>query len=174
MKYIVKRFLNCVQDIDIILLQEVKVVGFALKCIWKDAAAFSTKHPKGKGGTSILVKPKWRKNISQWGNSPCNKSSRISFKIEDFEFGICSIYAPNDHPDRIKLWQWLSSLSNIPWILAGDFNMVQRSQDKAGGLKFEWKSNEQYFWNRMLNKLNLIDPLAELRQQSKRLLVHLV
>ena len=51
-KYIVKRFLGWNKNIDILLLQEVKSIGFtldiALKCIWKDVIALSTKHPKGK------------------------------------------------------------------------------------------------------------------------------
>ena len=54
-KYIVKRFLKWTKNIDILLIQEVKTIGFALKialkCIWKDVTALSTKHPKGKGGT---------------------------------------------------------------------------------------------------------------------------
>jgi exonuclease III len=60
-KYIVKRFLMMVKGIDIMLLQEVKAVGFlldiALKCIWKDADAMATNHPKGRGGAAILVGP---------------------------------------------------------------------------------------------------------------------
>ena len=36
-------------------------------------------------------------------------------------------YAPNEHLDRIKLWQWMVDLPSIPWITVGDFNMVERS-----------------------------------------------
>ena len=107
-KYVVKRFLRGIKDIGILLLQEIKVVGFnleiALKCIWKDADTFSTRHPKGKGGTAILVGPNWRKKVAKWGISPCNRETWVSFKVDNFEFGLCSIYAPNEHLDRIKLW----------------------------------------------------------------------
>ena len=58
-KYIVKRFLGWNKNIDILLLQEVKSIGFTLdielKCIWKDAATFLNRKTKGKGGSS----PSW-------------------------------------------------------------------------------------------------------------------
>ena len=60
-------------------------------------------------------------------NSPCNRVVWVSFKLGEFELGIFSIYALNEHTDRINLWQCLSSLPNIPWILAVDFNMVERA-----------------------------------------------
>ena len=113
-----------------------------MKCIWKDVVTLSTKHPKGKGGFSILVGPSWKKKITNWGSSPCNRASWVTFKDEDFEFGIFLVYAPNEFLERIVLWKWLVELPNIPWILVGDFNMVERAQDKMGGLKFEWKGNE--------------------------------
>ncbi len=60
-KHIVKRFLKWAKIIDIFLIQEVKVVGFSLeitlKCIWKDVVTLATKHLKGKGGTTILIRP---------------------------------------------------------------------------------------------------------------------
>ena len=43
--------------------------------------------------------------------------------------------------------------------------MVEMGQDKLGSLKFEWKGNEYLYWSRMANKLNLIDPLAGLKQK---------
>ena len=140
-KYAVKRFLRGIKDVDILVLQEIKAIGFnlkiTLKFIWKNVASYFTKHPKGKGGTAILVGPKWRKKIDKWGNSPCNRASWITFKFDNFEFGLCSIYAPNEHLDRIKLWQWIAYLPSIPWIISRDFNMIERPQDKSRGAKFE-------------------------------------
>ena len=32
----------------------------------------------------------------------------------------------------------LTNLTNILWILAGYFKVVEKALDKSGGLKFEW------------------------------------
>ena len=61
----------------------------------------------------------------------------------------------------------MADLDSIPWIVAGDFNMIERAQEKSGGLKFEWKGNEPLFWCRMVNTLNLFDTLAGIRHESK-------
>ena len=104
------------------------------------------------------MEPRQKKVTNQWGNSSCNRATCILFKTRDFDFGIFSICAPNEHLDRIKLQNWLTSLPNISWICSCDFNIVERARDKSTGLKFEWKSNEQYIWNILLGKLNLLDP----------------
>lgn len=45
--------------------------------------------------------------------------------------------------------------------------MVEHHQDKLGGLPFEWKPNEKFFWYKMLNKLRLVVPLASKRSEHK-------
>ena len=45
--------------------------------------------------------------------------------------------------------------------------MIERAQEKSRGLKFEWKGNEPLFWCRMINNLNLFDPLTGMRLESK-------
>ena len=41
------------------------------------------------------------------------------------------IYDPNDYRDRVSLWDWLAgNLPEAKWIIHGDFNMVENSQDK--------------------------------------------
>ena len=86
----------------------------------------------------------------------------MAWAIIDFNgssFGVCSIYAPNEVKDQIILWNLLCNLSNIPWILAGDFNMVENQEDKLGGLPFAWKHQEKIYWDQCKHKLNLFDPL---------------
>lgn len=134
------------KDLDCLMLQELTSVGFTLeiglKCIWRDARCFYTNHSKGKGGTAILLSPKWANKVLRWGQSPCARAVWVIIKVE-VEFGICSIYAPNDYRERVELWNWLSSLEDIPWFIGGDFNMIEHSQDKRGGSKFEWKGVER-------------------------------
>ena len=53
-KYIVKKILKMSKEIDLILLQDVKVIGFSLdnelKYMWKYIDAYFAKNEKGKGG----------------------------------------------------------------------------------------------------------------------------
>ena len=73
-KFVVKNFLNANGNIDLIMLQEIKFVGFMLESnlnfIWKDALKFSTNHPQGRGGVAILLSPKWDPRIKSFGFSP--------------------------------------------------------------------------------------------------------
>ena len=76
-KYVVKRLLNSHRELDFMLLQEVKAIGFdldiSLRCIWRDATEISTKCPKGKGGSSILITPNGKGKMKGCGKSPCNR-----------------------------------------------------------------------------------------------------
>lgn len=146
-KYIVRRLLNSHKDLDLVLLQEVKAINFTLETslnfIWKDSLKFFTNHEKGKGGATILINPNWKNSIIDSGISPCNRVVWATFYHGDSSFGLCNIYAPNDYRDRSELWKWFSSLPDIPWILGGDFNMVEHKDDKSGGITNEWKGGEK-------------------------------
>lgn len=128
-KYIVRRMLNKHKDLDFVMLQEVKASSFSLDVnltfVWKDTLRICTKHNKGKGGVVILIYPKWKASILCSEISPCNRAVWVSIKDGDSTFGICTVYAPNDYRERADLWQWISSLPDIPWIVGGDFNMIE-------------------------------------------------
>jgi endonuclease/exonuclease/phosphatase family metal-dependent hydrolase len=49
------------------------------------------------------------------------------------DIGVVNLYAPNEHGLRVRLWESLISElpANCHWIVAGDFNMVESSQDKT-------------------------------------------
>ena len=59
-------------------------------------------------------------------------------------------------------------------MVTGDFNMITRADDEVGGNKFESKGDEQIYWNRMVGKLSLFDPLKRNKSRSKRDLVFMV
>ncbi|GLJ49275.1 hypothetical protein SUGI_1041170 [Cryptomeria japonica] len=146
------------------MLQEIKAVDFTLynnlAYIWKDAVKFHTLHTRGKGGVALLVHPKWSSCIIDHGVSPCNRAVWVTIKYNNNSFGICSVYASNDWKERITLWDWIDNLPDLPWIVGGDFNMIESQADKEGGLPFTWKDGEKLHWDRMkINKL-LYDPLA--------------
>ena len=56
-------------------------------------------------------------------------------------------------------------LPKIPWVVMGDFNMVQHRIDKARGLPHCWKGNEIYFWFKLKIKLNLVDPMENMHDK---------
>ena len=87
----------------------------------------------------ILVSPRWGSRIKSFGLSPCNRVVLLILNHNNMDFGICSIYATNDHNKISMFWSWLSSLTDIPWIFGGDFNMLENQEDKMGGLPFSWK-----------------------------------
>ncbi|XP_059072101.1 uncharacterized protein LOC131872684 [Cryptomeria japonica] len=65
-----------------------------------------------------------------------------------------------DPKERSSLWEWMTSLPCIPWVIAGDFNMVEHQDNKGGGLPFAWKDMKKSHWFKMKNSLQLYDPLA--------------
>jgi exonuclease III len=112
-----KRTLRAHKDIDFLMLQEIKESTFqldiALKCIWKDANPFSTNHERGRGGTTILISTKWKNLVVDWGLSPCNRDVWVMLNNQGKKFGVCLIYAPNDHMSRVSNWKWMSLTHNI-------------------------------------------------------------
>ena len=172
-KSIIKRFLLGHKNIDFFMMQELKAVNFLLNSsldfIWRDAIKICTNHHKGKGGAALLINPYWGRYIKSAGSSPCNRVAWIVIEFNGTSFGVFSIYAPNEVKDRIILWDWLHNLANIPWILAGDFNMVENQDDKSGGLPFAWKHQEKFYWDRCKHKLNLFDPMEGCRRDDTSL-----
>lgn len=117
-KFVIKRVLNSFDNIDLVMLQEVKATGFNLETnfnfIWKDSIKFHFNHCRDKGGITILVNPKWGSFISDNSISPCNMAVWFIMNINNNFFGFCSIYAPSEVKSRISLWNWLANLPDIP------------------------------------------------------------
>lgn len=155
------------------MLQELKSVGFSLdttlEFIWRDAIKVYTNHPQRKGGVGLLIAPKWTMYLKDKGTSPYNRVAWVTLDIKGSCFGICSIYASNDYKERTSLWNWLHSLPNIPWIMVGDFNMIESQNDKAGGLPFEWKNSERPHWDRLKKHFQLFDPMEGTKTNTPNL-----
>lgn len=62
-KQIVKRFLNRCKDKNVVLLKELKLVGFtlenSLRFVWREVIQFATKHERVRGGAAILLSTEW-------------------------------------------------------------------------------------------------------------------
>ena len=78
-KVIVKNFMDSHAKTNILMLQEIKMVGFnldtALNFIYKDSFKIVTNHTKGKGGVALLINPKWAQSITNFRISPCNRAT---------------------------------------------------------------------------------------------------
>lgn len=91
-KYMVRKWCNNLKEKDIICLQEIKVVGFqaytSMKFIWDRAIGFHSNHLRGRGGTAILVGPRWADKINSNGSSPCHRALWVTFKHKDILIGV--------------------------------------------------------------------------------------
>lgn len=69
-----------------------------------------------------------------------NSIQQISMKFPKFNksFIVTSVYARCTALERLELWEELESLvvSNSPWIVKGDFNVILNKDEKMGGLEF--------------------------------------
>lgn len=164
-KHVIKDCLNSIKSIDFLILRELKTTKFNLEVsldfIWKDSIKICSNHPKGRGGVGILINIKWEKHLTHSGLSPCNRVVWATFSMNNFFFGVCIVYAPNDYKDINGLWNYLASLSDTPWIIGGDFNMIKHHEDKCRGNPSEWKVFEKTHWDRFKQHKDLLDPLAD-------------
>lgn len=163
-KCIIKMHHNSIKHMDFLMLQEIKTTDFNLEIfldfIWKDALKIFTNHPKGKGGIALMINNKWNNALTHKGISPCKREVWATFNHNSCHFGVCYVHAPNDYKGKIELWNYLDSLCDIPSIIAGDFNMVERCEDKNGGNPFEWRIQEKPHWDILVHHKGLFDPLA--------------
>lgn len=62
MKYVIKDSFRLIKNIDFLMLQELKTIGFNLEIcldyIWKDSLKICSDHPKGRGDVGLLINNK--------------------------------------------------------------------------------------------------------------------
>ena len=121
--------------------------------------------PKGKVELPSLLALNGLVPNTASGISPYNSVSRVTLTVNGSPFGICSLYAPNDYNERIILWDWMTTLPNIMWLVGGDFNTIEYVDDKIGGSPFEWKGSEKTHWDSFKKQFQLFDPLEGLKSE---------
>ena len=114
-------------------------------------------HPRKKVEVALFLNLKWISHISDLGFSPCNRVAWVTLILNGSSFGVFSLYAPNDYKERILLWDWMTTLPSILWIVGGDFNMIESLGDNIGGTPFEWKGSKKYHWDRFKQNLHLFE-----------------
>ncbi|KAL3683016.1 hypothetical protein R1sor_001038 [Riccia sorocarpa] len=84
-----------------------------------------------KGGVAIFTHPHC--TVLQSFIDPRYRFVWLILKIEDEEFGVLDLYAPNDTTARMMLWQELRlQLPFRRWIFFGDFHSVEQPADSSG------------------------------------------
>jgi exonuclease III len=168
-KYYVRDTRRRLQNLDVLCLQEVKILGFLLnsacRVIWPEGIAFSSQHEAGRGGVITFLSPRLHSCVIAHGSDPMQRVTWILLSLHNHSFGVINVYAPNDAVERSQLWYWLAD--NLPpatWVMCGDFNMVELATDKEGLLPFRWTAGEREAWYHMRNKLGLFDPNTNRRQ----------
>lgn len=140
-KYFVRDVHQCVLGLDVLCLQEVKIVGFMLtttcRVFWPDSLIFSSQYEVGRGGVATLISPHWLSTVISHGFDPMQRAVWVLLSIDNHSIGIVNVYSPNDVVDRSHLWCWIAE--NLPpatWVMCGDFNMVEVVTNKDKILPF--------------------------------------
>ncbi|XP_074374164.1 uncharacterized protein LOC141714549 [Apium graveolens] len=90
-------------------------------------------------------------NPSVWDVSIHSLSSQVitctaTFLEKNLSFLVSFVYAHNDAPDRVPLWNYCMNLSttSLAWCLLGDFNCVTSLGEISGGRE-HWTPDMQVF-----------------------------
>ncbi|KAL3675001.1 hypothetical protein R1sor_024949 [Riccia sorocarpa] len=80
---------------------------------------------------------------------------------------VASLHAPNTKEERQTYWEWWDSqIDGEDWILAGDFNNVELSEDSKGKSAL-MQGSEERAWRKMVNRTDIIDAyMAAVRTKS--------
>ena len=171
-----REFLNSLSPrVDIILLQELKLRGRSLDNLghrlmpgcasWileagPSERSWANPDAAGKRGVGILLAHKYTRLVTNHGSLYNDRVVWIKLEgIEGGNIGIACIYAPNISTERRHLWHVL--MESLPrdceWILGGDFNMTERSEDKSNDCGRGISDLEKLTWNSLLNGYQLRD-----------------
>lgn len=69
------------------------------------------------------------------------------------------VYAPNIPTERRHLWHLMADMlpRDCTWIIGGDFNMIERPEDKSNDCGRTISDLERYSWHELLDTLQLHD-----------------
>jgi hypothetical protein len=84
----------------------------------------------------------------------------IVLEVNNVQWGLLNIYAPNQASARAHFWDTLVSIlpdSIEHWIVGGDFNMLEVPADRVGGNAITVHGRELAAWERLVFKLRILD-----------------
>ncbi|KAL3678267.1 hypothetical protein R1sor_021223 [Riccia sorocarpa] len=119
---------------QVLALQELHVSKATLRFITRVAApayrSYSPDPIPATGGTAILVSQECE--VLESFFHPSLDFGWVLVRYLDYVFSVVSVYSPNHSSGRVQLWKALrETLPFKPWILCGDFNMVQVRSDAS-------------------------------------------
>jgi exonuclease III len=166
---------NYLRDTEILCFQEHKLRGVKLAAlkdkIWRGATYFAGEADlaynntldglgAGSGGVCLWVSPSIQHLVSSHGQSRTGRAQWIRLSgLPRGDISILNVYANNDAAARCMLWRDL--LANLPqdcrWIMVGDWNFVERSQDKSRNNNQTMSVEERGLFESLTTTLGVID-----------------
>jgi exonuclease III len=140
---------NHIRDIEILCFQEHKLRGVKLQAlrnkIWKEARFFAVEADAaynndpngpgaGSGGVCMWVSPKIQHLVCSYGQSRSERAQWVHLSgTPGGDISCLNVYAPNSSAARCVLWTELADSldKDCRWIMVGDWNFVEKSQDKS-------------------------------------------
>ena len=165
-------YLQTTPTTEVLLLQEVKLPEEAcLKqaklvetrggtSLWNEAY-FSAQTGRFRGGTGIILSAKMTKLVTHHGILYPGRAQFVILNISPtLQLGIINIYGFSHTGPRAMMWAHLAQaqLPDAQWVLGGDFNNIESTNDKQGGsAKTSISIRELEAWNRMLLRFGVTD-----------------
>lgn len=165
-------FINTTPSTDILLLQEIKLPEEAClrqaryiefrggTSLWNEGS-FSAQSGRLKGGTGIVLSERIASLVTAHGILYPGRAQFVTIRLSPgLHIGIINVYSFSHTGPRAMLWKHLATttLPDVQWILAGDFNNIEHPRDKQGGsTKTSINTRELEAWTQLLTRLGVHD-----------------
>jgi len=161
------------KNLDIIFLQETHAVSKQETIQWTNQwggkAFWSLATSNGSKGTAILFRPNYDFSVKSYNFDQCGRLVVLDIVINNIEFRLISVYAPNIVKGRKIFFNQLFPylVCNKYVVLAGDFNCVENIfLDKCGGNANYGDQGAELLFE-LKNDFDLFDAFRHLHSQSK-------
>ncbi|KAL3676485.1 hypothetical protein R1sor_026433 [Riccia sorocarpa] len=109
----------------------------------------------GRGGAALIIPLEFQ--VVDYGSSGTGNAIWVSINTAVGPVKVISIHTPNTKEERTTFWDRLEDIiGEGPWILAGDFNMVDLPDDSRGKTA-HIAGAEARCWKEVCNRKGLID-----------------
>lgn len=128
--------------------------------MWNEGS-FSAQSGRLKGGAGIVLSERLASLVTHHGILYPGRAQYVTFKLSSaLHIGIINVYAFSHTGPRAMLWKHLATtpLSDVQWLIAGDFNNIEHTRDKQGGsTKTSINTRELEAWTQLLTRLGVQD-----------------
>lgn len=110
----------------------------------------------------LVIRNRLRSSIIDEGILPSQRVVWVKLQNEKIgTLGILGVYGPNETPNRARLWkELLNTLDfSISWIVLGDFNMIECSEEQRGGNYSTILGDEKHAWFHLLRRMKVDDTI---------------